>query len=776
MSNKTSIVRRAFLFGSSLAVAFFLSATTVLGQTHIFNGDGSGDDILGFETTTGMPPLSTVFVDGTGAATTAPGSNLGGAATDQVLIQKQETGTTNETVRINNVDVGMIDTLTIGGLGANGSTGDEARVQVRGNAGDIQINTLTLGVGGGDSNPGQFLVTNAGSSATIGNVLSGSTDNVNRLQVGNNAAGGLTLSGDIDGLGSTGAPADRLNGIREIDFFIQANDDVTATRVDLSSGGQTLSVDTFRIGSTFNANGTQTASFTLNDNNVVQANAIEVAENGGNTTGGNTNNGTTLGTLTVTNATASAFGTTGENGNITVGRAQANKPEGGISEGTLNVGAGGTLEATNVISLGVATTNVVNLAGAGTLVSEGTLNVNDATALVTAGRLAGAVANTDAVQGGINVGTARMGEGTINLSAGEIQSYGRVYLGGDATDGTDAGTSGTVNISGTGLFTVGVDPNGGGNGINGTTNIDGNATTIDPGNSNFEVGRDGTGFLNLSDNGELVIARGNLVLGQSGADTDDETGTLLATPLGNASRGTITLTNDSIIRVGLTQGTDPISGTELIHDLNFNGGGGDITLSNNSFISVEGTVNTGVNDLDQARNTLMFSDTSSLQVGNNLNGQSSDVTINGDTTDIDLGNSLNLDSASLVTFDFANTSDYDFNFDIGNNVNYSNARLNLNAITSGLDLTSFDGDILLFDVFNGFSGEFENAPTGTVFGAYQLVYDYDSTGFNPGVSNQFTDGGGSSLALVRAVAVPEPGSLALLGICVLGMAARRRRS
>ena len=225
------------------------------------------------------------------------------------------------------------------------------------------------------------------------------------------------------------------------------------------------------------------------------------------------------------------------------------------------------------------------------MVSEGVLNVTDPSALVTVGRID---SNTDTVAGGINIGSARTGTGTINLSAGEIQSVARVYLGGDATSGTDAGTTGNLNISGTGLLTVGVDPNGGTNGLNGTIiGVNGMTrdTTVNVGNSNVEVGRDGQGFLSLSDMGQLIIARGNLVLGQDGPDNNNELGQVAATPLGNMSRGTITASGNSVIQVGSTQGVDANDGMEELHDLNYNGGGGDITLSGNAMVSVERNIN-----------------------------------------------------------------------------------------------------------------------------------------------------------------------------------------
>jgi len=592
---------RQFVFGISLLTMSFLAISPATAQ---FDWQGNGNNQQDFND-------ASLWTPNTGG----PGSANGGSAADTVTVTNQRNTNAPEAVWIT-APVGTVSSLTIGGNGSTGTgTNTEARVQVR-NPASIDIGTLTLGTGGGGGNPGQFLVNSGGSSATVGTIVSDSSSDLNRIVIGNNVNGGFTLAGDIDAVGT-----------RSIDLFIQANDDVpaNANRVVLSTGSQTLSVDTFRVGTGFNNANPVTSSFTLDNNNIVEANEIQIAEAGGNSNGGNMVRPVVTGTFTVTNASATAVGPNGENGNVSIGRAQAVKPEGSESTGTANVGAGGTLGATGVISLGTATTN--GGAPAGTQMdSVGVLNVNDPTALVTAGRV-DSVSN--AVAGGINVGTARTGEGTINLSAGEIQSKGRVYLGGDSTNGPDVGTMGTVNISGTGLFTVGVDPNGGGNGLDGTI-VDVNGatrnTSVNVNNSNFEVGRDGTGVLNLSDSGQLILARGNLVLGQSspnmgpGLDVNDELGQPLAVALGNTARGTITATDNSVIQVGLTQGANPDGTGETLHDLNYNNGGGDITLTGNAALNVERNISFGPNDPGQAVNTLTVSDTASVDVGFSMIG------------------------------------------------------------------------------------------------------------------------------------------------------------
>ncbi len=747
-----------------------------------------------------------------------PGSLINGTGNvddDVVVTNTLTTGTGAETVRIQGADVGTVNSLTIGGQ--TGTTGsDEARVQVRGNAGNINIGTLQLGTGGANTNPGQFLVNNGGSSATIGNVVSGSLDTNNRIVVGNNAAGGLTLNGDID-----------VTGTREIDVFLQMATG-NESRFTLGTGGQLLSVDTFRVGSAFNS--TNNAEWTLDGGNTVEANAVNVAEAGGNNM--NTTQPMSISTFTVANATVATPGGNGQNGTISVGRANANKPEGSTSTGTLNVGAGGIVTASNAIVLGLVNTGAnTNPAVPGVtdpnFQSEGNLNLTDAGAVVTVGRVRtdGTATQTNMTVGGINAGAGRAAVGNITITDGELNSFSRVYLGGDGNNqGIDRATSGTLTLEG-GTVNLGADPNftanGGTAGLNGELTWDGAVrdTMVELGDAPLEVGRGGTGVVNVN-GGTLNLFRGNLVLGQSGDGNEpgvgaaaganvvglanvafrDEKGGFLVSfdpadgdielqdpmvPTGNwvlsaagqakvlplITRGTLMQTGGTI-NVGSTQGADPNDMAEQLHAVNYNNGGGDITISGGT-MNVEQNFNMGGVAPGQARNSLTVSGNGALNIGfdaggGNLAGQASDITIVGGDTDVDVSGNLVLNgggNGTDLTFDFDGMEITDFNFDIGGAANLNNAEIFLNdgpaAIGGNADtgvLASYFGDILLGDVAT-INGTFSNAAEGDVFGAYQFTYAFAGGGFG----------------LVEATAIPEPSSLAALALGCVGLVGRRRR-
>ena len=688
MHQSKSFVRSIATFGILAATAIF--ATPTFAQTS-YNWLGTGADLQAWETAGNWEDTTTP----SNPAAFPPGSLLNSATPpgpidDVVTITNQlSSGTNAETVRINNVNVGQIGNLIIGGNGIGAGTGDEARVQVRGNGGNITIGTLTLGAGSvdadSDDNPGQFLVNNQGSSATVGSVVSGSTDTANRIQVGNNANGALTLSGNIDS-----------SGRREIDLIYQSDN---PARFILSTGNQLLSVDEFRVGSSFNGN--NVATYTLDNGNDVEANLVRIGfagGNQGNPIGTNTNPSNSTGALTVTGGSLSAIGTSGENGVIRISSAEMNKPAGGAALGTLNVGANGIVRSSGVIDVGYSGNNPDQ--DSATASSTGNLNLNDASAIVNAGR----IDNSGVLAGGITVGQNRNSVGTVTVSDGTLNSLGRIYLGGDSNQGGDRDTTGNLIVNG-GIVNVGADPNftanGGTKGASAEVDYTGSPRdiSVDLGNANVEVGRDGRGFMTVND-GTVNLWRGNLVLGQSategannyidttgngngdsrlngtagleirdernaqlidfspaGLNVDYEAdpgnpGEFILTAAGlakmqpNTSRGTY-LQTGGVVNVGSTQGADPDGTPENVNDINYNNGGGDVTISGGA-LNVEQNVNMGANDPGQAVNTLTVSGTGSLNVGQevagvmggidsaDLNGQDSDIFIVGGGVDINI--------------------------------------------------------------------------------------------------------------------------------------------
>ncbi|NNM28426.1 MAG: hypothetical protein HKO57_02830 [Akkermansiaceae bacterium] len=129
----------------------------------------------------------------------------------------------------------------------------------------------------------------------------------------------------------------------------------------------------------------------------------------------------------------------------------------------------------------------------------------------------------------VNVAQDGTATGTLNID-GAFTSSSRVYVAGDSTDDSDAGTTGTINVSSTGTFTV----------------VAGNT----------EIGRDGQGTLNV-DGGTYNQNAGNLVLGQNGGANPD------------TSVGTVTFSNGATVNIGDTTGE--------ASNININDGGGDIT-------------------------------------------------------------------------------------------------------------------------------------------------------------------------------------------------------
>ncbi|NNM28996.1 MAG: hypothetical protein HKO57_05705, partial [Akkermansiaceae bacterium] len=153
-------------------------------STYNWLGDGAGGNNLSWtDTMIKWEDVDNVL----NPASNPPGGFAGGNDADTVIITNTRAGAGTETVRINNLNVGTVTDLTVGG-----GTQTTA-LQVRGDGGVITIGNLTLGAGGVGGVAGQLLVNNGGSSATVtGDVISASDHPGNRLVVGDNASGGLT--------------------------------------------------------------------------------------------------------------------------------------------------------------------------------------------------------------------------------------------------------------------------------------------------------------------------------------------------------------------------------------------------------------------------------------------------------------------------------------------------------------------------------------------------------------------------------------------------------
>jgi hypothetical protein len=642
-------------------------------------------------------------------AANAPGSNqTGGLATDSVIFGSHRSATATQNYRIINRNNGTVSNLTIGS--ANSDFSRQLTLQVRGNNGRLQVDGLTtLGavVGGTTNQYGQVLVNQNNTTAFLdlrGEVTSGSDHNDNAVVV--NAVGStINLAGNITkGAGHQGLDLRLVRGNLRMDTTGDGNTD---------TGAQTFDLDDLYVGDTTgnNINGVFELgvgkTFLVGDD-------IRVARNA--TATGNTNEST----LNIYGATV----TVGDD--VRIGEVTANDQSGSKTIGTLNVGSpaggglGGTLTVTDDINIGFQDAPDAT-ASAGD--AQGTLTVND-----------GAMVSAQNVTVGITAGA----RGTVSVNNGTLTSQNRFALGGDASNGNDDGSEGTLNVGANGIVNIGI-------GATSTQHLD--------------VGRDGSGVLNV-DGGTVNIGRGNLNIGQSSTETS-----------ANNSRGTVRFEGGAQINIG-----DVYSGAGSNDDgqnssLNFNKGGGDVVhtgagttvrveynlhMQNPNLTAGEGATNS---DSSYTIDNGLLEIGRNLAPRNNQTGQNT-FTVIGDAATITIGRDLAVAQSSFtLAFDFQGGSSIS-DIDIVRQGNVDGATLDL-INTSGL--ATYSGDILLLDIGASQSGEFAGLPEGTqVPGtAYQITYQAaGTTGMN-------------SVGLVAAI--PEPSSLALFGLAGAVLVAYGRR-
>ncbi len=302
--------------------------------------------------------------------------------------------------------------------------------------------------------------------------------------------------------------------------------------------------------------------------------------------------------------------------------------------------------------------------------------------------------------------------------------------------------------------------------LTGTLNVNGasvSAEEIVVGRTNSQSrGRNnaakGTGVLNVGLPTDLgateVFTSNNLKVGVQ--SENDVSSTQIATGIVNVDRAGTVLDVNLDLELGLNNGTGSASGT-----LNIDGGAV-VNVGSDLLLGASGN-GSGIVNLRNGR--LFVNEDFMVGTGDSaftVSGAETDINISGDF----FGNQSSFD----MNFDFNDDNSInDFSLDVAGDTNVTGATLNfLNAS----NLNSFNGDILLFDTLTS-TGQFFNAAQGDVFGAYMLVYDYSASvgGGDLGVAL----GGGSNIALVRSIAVPEPGAFAILSLGLLLSTVRRRR-
>jgi len=324
-----------------------------------------------------------------------------------------------------------------------------------------------------------------------------------------------------------------------------------------------------------------------------------------------------------------------------------------------------------------------------------------------------------------------------------------------ATNGNNPGGTGSLVLNGSSALTGGDDAN-----IAGSTGGVGNVILNDSStlniNDRFNLGFNGTGTLDVNDSATLNVNNlstsngvGTATINQTGGTINSNTWVAIgqggdpnASATYNHSGGT------------LNQGTDPNTSENLVIGEN---GAGTYNASGTADINALGVLvgrnPTGDGLLEITGSTVTF-DTGDLDVGLNSNG--ADVGAMGEISFIaDAGGVSTIFSADNTTFG-ANS---DLSVDLTADANFST----FTSFTQGPLQTI----AVLIDNANAVSGTFAGLAEGTAvnIGGGQTAFI------------SYIGGDGNDIVLQTfSIAIPEPSSLAILGLLGMGLVSRRRRS
>ncbi len=536
------------------------------------------------------------------------------------------------------------------------------------------------------------------------------------------ASGTATIGDGVSGGSGTTAGDNNIFLGRDGEGTMTVAGVATVTQGNIQVGNSSIAGNVF--------NGVTAGTGTLN---VLNGGTVNVLDDGDATSGF-----LNLGITANATATANIDGVLNIAKAINVGSDGANGSDLGAT-GTMNVTANGVVTIGNGNqnsnwNIGRDGLGEVTVDGGSVTVTQGEMLFgNSSVATGQANKLdinnGGSVVVAD---GQIRVGETANNEGTINVNNGTLNVSEEVYLGGGSTNGSDDGATGTLTIGSGGTLIASDD--------------------ADTGGDNVEVGRDAAGFLTV-DGGTLNLGSGNLVVGQFSSSGSS-----------NNSRGTIVFSGAADVNIGDST-YDGTNDDGRNSDFNFNKGGGDVAQSGSSTVDVENNFNMqdANGDSTNGSSSYTISDTASFTVGNNFSARNNSQGTNsfaivGGGTNVNVGGNFGGSASFDLGFDFLDTATItDFGFDVTGAFNVNGSEM----VFSGLGgLASYYGDIELVNIGGSRTGLFSNFADGDKLAgtAYQFSYSF---------------GDGNDIGLIQAV--PEPGALAFLGICVVGLATRRRR-